>query len=84
MAKARILTIDLQTKEKGSTTAHVVWGQNRLLQRRQFAWEGRDWLYQPSLRSPFQKVSASEVPDSVVQLMAAETGKPVEVLRGGS
>ncbi len=80
MAKVRILTNDKGIK--GSTSAYVVWGQNRLLQRRQFAWEGRHWLYQPSTREGFRPVSASEVPEPVVQAMAKQHGLSIEMLRG--
>ena len=67
--------------KNGSTTAYVVWGQNHLLQRRQFAWDGRQWYYQPTTRSPFQPVNGMDVPDNVVQTMAAKTGRDVSQLR---
>lgn len=83
MAKmVRIVTRDPQSKEKGSINAYVVEAQNHLLQTRQFAWDGRDWFYQPDTRSPFQKVNPIDLPKNAVQIMAAYTGKTEAFLRG--
>ncbi len=70
--------------EGGSTTAWVVWGQNHLLQRRQFAFDGRIWFYQHkhgTKATPFEVVNSREVPANVVSLMAAESGLSEEQLR---
>jgi hypothetical protein len=76
--KQRIVVKDGDTS---STAAYVVTGQNHLLQKRQFAFDGRKWFYQPDNRSKFQPVNAMDVPENVVNLMHAETGITVDVLR---
>lgn len=58
-ARSRIIV------EGGSTTAYVIWGQNHLLQKRQFAWDGVIWYYQPTTRSNFMVVNEQDVPLSV-------------------
>ena len=68
---------DPQTKERGQVTAYVVWGQNHLLQKRQFAWDGRYWYYQPTTRDPFQKVNGMDLPDNVLAAMHAHADKAV-------
>ncbi len=65
----------------GSTTAYVVEAQNHLLQKRQFAFDGVFWFYQPDSRSPFQKVNTMDVPDNAVKIMAAHTGFSEDKLR---
>lgn len=65
----------------GSITAHVVLGLNYLNQKRNFAYDGRQWYYQPTKRSVFQPASAPDVPLPVVRLMAEKTGRSVEDLR---
>lgn len=50
----------------GSTTGTVIWGHNYLNQRRQFAFDGVKFYYQPSTREPFIEVQASEVPSNVI------------------
>lgn len=62
--KTRILIQDRRTKEKTGTSAYVVWGQNHLMQRRQFAFDGRHWYYQPTTRSPFI-LADGDIPDNV-------------------
>ncbi len=59
MTQSRIGTVD------GSTTAWVIWGQNYLLQKRQFAFDGVVWFYQPTTRSKFMVVSEGDVPQGV-------------------
>lgn len=81
-SKTRILTIDPKSKEKTGTSAYVVTGQNHLLQKRQFAFDGRDWFYQPTTRSPFQKVNPMDLPENVVETMVAHTGLSREALLG--
>lgn len=77
----RIMTQDAQTKEKGSTTAYLVEGQNHLLQTRQFAWDGQRWFYAPDNRSSFRQVNPRDIPANVVEKMAALTGYTEEHLR---
>lgn len=81
-SKIRILTQDTQSKEKTGMIAYVVTGQNHLLQKRQFAFDGRDWFYQPTTRSPFQKVNPNDLPENVVEAMMAHTGFDRETLLG--
>lgn len=55
-----------------STTAYVVWGQNHLLQKRQFAFDGQRWFYQPDTRTMFIQVNPMDVPENVLSIMSAE------------
>ena len=72
--KIRFMTIDPATKETGSTTGYVVWSSNHLNQKRQFAFDGRFWYYQPTTRSNFQKVGKGDLPGVAVDAMANHTG----------
>ncbi len=63
---------------KGSTTAWVVWGYNHLNQRRQFAYDGRTWYYQPTTRENFIP-AAGDIPQNVLGNMASEHGQPIKV-----
>jgi hypothetical protein len=80
-SKVRILTRDEQTKEKSNISAYVVWGFNYINQRRQFAYDGRYWFYQPDNRSAFMRVNPRDLPQNVVDTMARETGINEETLR---
>jgi hypothetical protein len=73
--RRRILTKD------GSTTAYLVWGQNHLLQKRQFAYDGVKWYYQPSVREKFIQVNTMDVPENVIRGMSIVTGFPKERLQ---
>jgi hypothetical protein len=73
--KTRIGTLD------GSTSATVIEAFNHLMQRRQFAWDGRYWFYQPSSREKFRKVNPMDVPDNAVNRMAEATKLTPERLR---
>jgi hypothetical protein len=79
MAQKRIGVEDRDGR--GSCTAWVVWGFNRLMQKRQFAFEGRKWYYQPKSEAWFIPVTATEVPLPVVGAMATESGLTVDYLR---
>jgi hypothetical protein len=63
MQKKHILTKDREGK--GLTSAWVIWGHNRLNQRRQVATDGVLFWYQPTTRSPFVPVSEQDIPDAV-------------------
>jgi hypothetical protein len=78
----RIAAIDPQTREKFSTSAYVVEAGNHLNQKRQFAFDGRYWFYQPSNRDRFQRVSPRDLPANAVSIMANYTGITEDVLRG--
>ena len=68
--------------EDGSTTGYVVWAQNHLLQRRQFAYDGRYWYYQPTARHKFQRIgNVEDIPANVFPIMADESGYTIEVLQ---
>jgi hypothetical protein len=79
MAKQRIIAkVDDDLR---SFLATVIDGPNRLLQKRQFAFDGRKWFYQHKKGQPFTPVPATEIPDPVLQTMSAETGRTIEQLR---
>lgn len=67
MTRTRFLT--KIREELSSTTGTVIWGHNRLNQRRQFAFDGVQWFYQPDKRSPFVPVNGDDVPKPVKDAM---------------
>lgn len=65
----------------GSWTGYVCWSHNHLLQRRQFAFDGRLWFYQPDNRSKFRRVNPSDMPEAVWSDMANHLGITVDDLK---
>lgn len=78
--KVRIGVVDQASKVRSSIGAWVIWGHNYLHQRRQFAYDGRYWFYQPTIRSAFQEIGAEWIPPAVVEAMAHHIGLAVGAL----
>jgi hypothetical protein len=64
-----------------TTSTWVVWALNHLNQKRQFAFDGRVWYYQPTTSSLFQRVNSMDLPEAVWHVMSAHTGKLVSELK---
>ena len=64
----------------GSTTGYVIWAHNHLNQRRQFAFDGRYWFYQPTTRSSFIKVNPRDLPKNAVSAMSDHAGMDMSAL----
>jgi hypothetical protein len=61
--KARIVI------EDGSTSAFLTTFTNAIYQRRQIAFDGRQWFVQANNKAPFKPVGESEVPPEVKERM---------------
>lgn len=63
LSEIKVARILIQDRDgKGSTSAYLCWIANALLQRRQIAFDGRQWWIQANNRSPFKPIGEGEVP----------------------